>query len=127
DWSVMLECQFAAIALALATGGYAACLLTPDNPDPALRVGVGLATVALFFLLQAWGVKEQSWVMMAMTYGALLGLVIFWLAAATHFSWQRAWTEPVLPDGLGWSAVLKAVPYALWWLVIIETVALAAA
>jgi ethanolamine permease len=32
-------------------------------------------------------------------------------------------TKPLLPSG--WSGVLVAVPYALWWLVIIETVALA--
>jgi ethanolamine permease len=125
-WSMFLECQFATVATALATGGYVAFLLNPDDPQPAVRVVVGLATVGVFFLLQAWGVKEQSWVMMAMTYGAILGLVIFWAAAATHFSWQRVWPEPPLPEALGWSAVLKAVPYALWWLVIIETVALAA-
>jgi ethanolamine permease len=125
-WSMFLECQFAGIATAMATGGYVAFLLNPADPDPAVRVGVGLVTVAVFFLLQAWGVKEQSWVMMAMTYGAILGLVIFWVAAGTSFSWQRVWPDPVLPAGLGWSAVLLAVPYALWWLVIIETVALAA-
>lgn len=125
-WSMLLECQFATIATALATGGYIAFLVNPDNPDPAVRVAVGLATAVVFFLLQAWGVKEQSWVMMAMTYGAILGLVIFWCAAATHFDWQRTWPDPVLPPDAGWSAVLKAVPYALWWLVIIETVALAA-
>ena len=59
------------------------------------------------------------------------GLVIFWVAAATHFSWDRAWPDPVFPvneqgESKGWKAVLDAVPYALWWLVIIETVALAA-
>jgi ethanolamine permease len=125
-WSMFLECQFATIATALATGGYVSFLLNPDHPDPRVRVAVGLATVAVFFLLQAWGVKEQSWAMMLMTYGAILGLVIFWVAAATNFSWHRVWPDPVLPADLGWSAVLKAVPYALWWLVIIETVALAA-
>jgi ethanolamine permease len=125
-WSMFLECQFATIATALATGGYVSFLLNPDHPDPIVRIVVGLVTVAVFFLLQAWGVKEQSWVMMAMTYGAILGLVIFWVAAATNFSWQRVWPDPVLPADLGWSAVLKALPYALWWLVIIETVALAA-
>jgi len=46
---------------------------------------------------------------------------------ATHFSWDRVWPrEHLLPAGLGWKAVLGAVPYALWWLVMIETVALAA-
>lgn len=125
-WSMFLECQFATIATALATGGYVAFLLNRADPDPNVRVAVGLATAAIFFLLQAWGVKEQSWAMMAMTYGAIFGLVIFWVTAGTHFSWQRVWTDPVLPEDPGWSAVLKAVPYALWWLVMIETVALAA-
>src|SRR5207248_3825058 len=81
------------------------------------------------FLLHTLGVKEQSWVMVVMTYGAILGLVIFWIAAATNFSWERVWPHPILPakgPSQGWKAVLYAVPYALWWLVIIETVALAA-
>jgi ethanolamine permease len=126
-WSMFLECQFATIATALATGGYIAFLLNPDGPtDPTVEVWAALATVGIFFVLHAWGVKEQSWVMVVMTYGAILGLVIFWAAAATHFSWQRVWTDPLLPSEKGWKAVLDAVPYALWWLVIIETVALAA-
>jgi ethanolamine permease len=127
-WSMLLECLFAGIATVLATGGCVAFLLQGviDVPGPVVRVVVGLATVVIFFLLQAWGVKEQSWVMIAMTYGAILGLVVFWIVAATHFSWQRVWPDPVLPAKEGWQAVLKAVPYALWWLVMIETVALAA-
>ncbi len=127
-WSMLLECLFAGIATALATGGCVAFLVGQflDVPEPVVRLVVGLATVAVFFFLQAWGVKEQSWAMLAMTYGAIVGLVIFWVVAATHFSWRRVWTDPVLPAALGWRAVLQAVPYALWWLVMIETVALAA-
>src|SRR5207248_4781462 len=60
------------------------------------------------------------------TYGAILGLVIFWCLAAGNFRWDRLWTDPLLPAAKGWRAVLDAVPFALWWLVIIETVALAA-
>src|SRR5262249_23762196 len=71
------------------------------------------------------GVQEQSRAMMIMTWGAIIGLVIFWCAAATDLTWQKAWPDPVLPKK-GWKAVLEAVPFALWWLVIIETVALAA-
>src|SRR5437868_8961222 len=52
-WSMLLECQFATIATALATGGYVAFLLNPAQPEPAVRVGVGLATALVFFLLQA--------------------------------------------------------------------------
>jgi ethanolamine permease len=125
-WSMFLECQFATIATALATGGYIAFLINPDEPSPEVQTWAALITVVLFFLIQAWGVKEQSRAMLLMTYGAILGLVIFWAVAATSFSAERVWTSPVLPEAKGWKAVLDAVPYALWWLVMIETVALAA-
>ncbi|MBI1917367.1 MAG: amino acid permease [Planctomycetes bacterium] len=132
-WSMFLECQFATIATALATGGYIAFLVNPADPGPVVAVWAALGTIVLFFLLHTWGVKEQSWVMVVMTYGAILGLVIFWIAAATDFSWKGVWPEqlfdPREPYGgsksKGWKSVLDAVPYALWWLVIIETVALA--
>jgi ethanolamine permease len=125
-WSMLLECLFAAIGTALAAGGYIAFLVNPDNPDPTIKVVAGLVAVAVFFVLQAWGVKEQSRVMVIMTYGALAGLVLFWIAAATHFSWPRAWPRADLLSGKGWRATLDAVPFALWWLVMIETVALSA-
>jgi len=125
-WSMLLECQFAAVGTAMAAGGYIAFLLNPDEPSLNAQIWSALATIGLFFLLQAWGVKEQSWAMVIMTYGALLGLIIFWGAAATNFSWERVWPRHDLLSGKGWRAVLDAVPYALWWLVMIETVALAA-
>src|SRR5262249_41817205 len=40
--------------------------------------------------------------------------------------WERVWPRHDLLFDKGWKAVLDAVPYALWWLVMIETVALAA-
>jgi ethanolamine permease len=125
-WSMFLECLFAAVGTALAVGGYVAFLVNPDRPDPVIKVAAGLATAALFFALQARGVKEQSRAMVVMTYAALAGLVLFWALAATHFSWGRAWPRGDLLPGKGWRAVLDAVPYALWWLVMIETVALSA-
>jgi ethanolamine permease len=123
---MVLECQFAAIATVLAIGGYVAFLINPDHPDDGIKVVAGLAALVIFFLIHAWGVREQSTAMTWMTIAAILGLVIFFVAAATHFSWQRIWTNPLLPAEKGWKAVLDAVPYALWWLVIIEAVALAA-
>ena len=110
-WSMFLECQFATIATALATGGYVAFLFDPDAPSSTVATWAALATVLIFFLLQVWGVKEQSLAMIIMTYGAIVGLVIFWVAAGTNFSWDRVWTNPVLPAAKGWHAVLDAVPY----------------
>src|SRR5262245_23173060 len=57
-WSMFLECQFATIATALATGGYIAFLLNPKDPDSTIAVWAALATVIIFFILQTLGVKE---------------------------------------------------------------------
>src|SRR5262249_24375558 len=59
-------------------------------------------------------------------YAAILGLVIYWVVAGSSFSRDRAWPRADLLAGKGWKAVLDAIPYALWWLIIIEGVALAA-
>src|SRR5437016_8272501 len=48
-WSMFLECQFATIATALATGGYIAFLVNPAEPDPTVRVCAALGTVLVFF------------------------------------------------------------------------------
>jgi ethanolamine permease len=125
-WSMLLECLFAAISTALAAGGYIAFLIHQKDPNPVVKVVAGVAAVVIFFVLQARGVKEQSRVMVLMTYGAVAGLVVFWVVAATNFSWDRVWPRGNLLGSKGWRAVLDAVPYALWWLVMIETVALAA-
>ena len=59
-----------------------------------------------------------------MTYGAIVGLVWFWIACIPGRPTGAHLHEPLLTDG--WAGVLKAIPYAIWWLVMIETVALAA-
>src|SRR5438445_11674394 len=78
-WSMYLECQFATIATALATGGYVAFLINPEKPDDVVAAWAALATVVIFFLLHTLGVQEQSWAMIVMTYGAILGLFVFWI------------------------------------------------
>ena len=124
-WSMFLECQFATIATALATGGYVAFLFNPDAPSHVVQLIAGLGTVLVFLALHVMGVRLQSKVMIFMTYGAIGGLFLFWGLAATNFSWDRIWTKPLLPADLGWISVLNAIPYCLWWLVIIETVSVA--
>lgn len=125
-WSMFLECLFGGVATALASGKYVAFLLDPDAPDPHVAVAVGLSVVVVFFLLQVRGVKEQARALTVMTWVGLVGLVIFWVAALTNFSWERFWAAPPIPAEKGWGAVLDAIPFALWWLIIIEAAALAA-
>jgi ethanolamine permease len=125
-WSMLLECFFGGVATALAGGNYVAFLLDHDQPSATVTVVAGLAIVFVFFLLQTWGVPEQAWALVFMTFGALLALAVFWIVAGMNFSWERAWPSPPLPPGRGWRAVVDAVPWALWWLIIIEGAALAA-
>src|SRR5262249_18420787 len=51
-WSMFLECQFAAIAAALASGGYISYLIAyPEEPSTTVRLLASLATVVIFFAL----------------------------------------------------------------------------
>jgi ethanolamine permease len=126
-WSMFLECLFATIGTAIATGGYIYFilgLLFPQLPKAEVTTVAGLATVALFAVLQWIGAKEQARLMEWMTYGAIFALVWFWIACIPGVDLNRIFTEPILIHG--WTGVIKAIPYAIWWLVIIESVALAA-
>jgi len=123
-WSMFLECLFATIGTGLAAGGYIAFLINPEHPDRRATTGCAIVCALVFFVIQYSGVKQQAVIMLWLTYAAIAALVWFWLGAAPGVSLERVFTRPLLPSG--WSGVLGAVPYALWWLVIIETVALAA-
>ena len=125
-WSMFLEALFATVGTALATGGYiyfVLHLLFPDIDQRLTTTGSALATVALFAFVQWVGARAQARAMEWMTYGAIVGLVWFWVACLPGVRLDRIVTEPLLTHG--WVGVLKAIPYAIWWLVMIETVALA--
>ena len=122
-WSMFLESLFATIGTALATGGYIAFLLDPRHPSATVTTVSAVSCAVLFFIIQYQGVKEQAVIMLWLTYAAIFVLVWFWIACIPGVSMARILTQPLLLGG--WAGVLGSVPYALWWLVIIETVALA--
>ena len=111
-WLMLLECLFGMIATALASGWYIAVLCNPEQPEskPAIIIAAGLATVVLFFLLQAWGVKEQSRALVLMTYAAIVGLIVYWGVSTTNFAAERIWTCRSWRQRL--RGVLDAAPYA---------------
>jgi ethanolamine permease len=138
-WSMFLESLFATVGTALATGKYIyfvvslvadphfgdSLVLDPEQAmaNSALVTTIaGLITVGVFAAVQWLGAREQAKIMEWMTYGAILGLVWFWVACIPGVRWERI-INPGLPHG--WAGVLKAIPFAIWFLVMIETVALA--
>lgn len=122
-WSFFLECLFATIGTGLATGAYVAFLFNSNSPSLFWTTIFSILTVIVFFFIQAFGAKEQAIIMLWLTYAAIAALVWFWLASEPGWASSNIVTQPLLPQG--WKGVLGAVPFALWFLVIIETVALA--
>lgn len=149
-WSMFLESLFAMIGTAIASGGavfFLIDLIAPEIPKSlaigaglvdssataselrgaarlATTTGFGLITIFLFAAVQWIGAKEQARVMEWITYGAIAGLVWFWIACIPGIDVGRIYTKPILVNGF--TGIVKAIPFAIWWLVIIETVALAA-
>lgn len=123
-WSMFLEMLFATITVGLGVGGYASFILNPDAPSPMVATGCAVGVTLVFLVLQLWGVKEQGTVMVWLTNVAIVILVGFFVAVAPAVKMERVLTDTLLPNG--WKGVLQAVPYALWLLVCIEMVALAA-
>jgi ethanolamine permease len=125
-WSMFLEALFATIGTALATGGYIffiTDLIAPGVDRPVVTTLAGLGTVAIFAFVQWLGAGAQAKVTEWMTYGAIVVLIWFWIACLPGVRLERILTEPLLNKG--WTGVFRAIPFAIWWLVMIETVALA--
>lgn len=122
-WSMFLESLFATIGTGLAAGSYISFLINPEHPSRLIGTISAIVCALVFLAVQYAGVKEQAALTMWMTSAAIIALVWFWFAAIPGVSLDRVLTKPLLPGG--WSGVLAAIPYALWWLVIIEAVALA--
>jgi ethanolamine permease len=127
-WSMFLESLFATIGTAIATGGYIYFVIsllveTSEGHKQLITMYAGLLTVLVFAVIQWIGAREQAKIMEWMTYAAIVGLIWFWLACIPGVDLDRIWTKPLLVNG--WAGAIKAIPYAIWWLVMIETVALA--
>jgi ethanolamine permease len=126
-WSMFLEALFATVGTAIATGGYIYFLmdLLVEGVDKSITAtAAGLVTVVLFAAIQWVGVREQAKIMEWLTYGAIVGLVWFWIACVPGIELSRIFTGPELWTPNWWGGVVKAIPFAIWWLVMIETVAL---
>jgi len=117
--SCLIEFVFAPPAIALAVGGYINFLI------PSVPTLVAAVIAFLFFIfINYLGMKTSAMVELVVTVIALVGLVIFWVAAAPHFSMARVMTAPLLPFGM--KGVMAAVPFAIWFYLAIEGGAMAA-
>ena len=85
----------------------------------------------IFVGINIWGVAATFRVTVAATLLALAILLVFWIGAIPHFSWDLALNIPPAPGQspwlpFGWGGMFYALPFAVWFFLAIEQVPLAA-
>jgi len=117
--SCLIEFVFAPPAIALAVGGYI------HNMVPSVSAMAATIFAFLFFILINYiGMKTSARFELIVTIVALAGLVLYWILALPHFEMSRVLADPILPQG--YSGVLAAVPFAIWFFLAIEGGAMSA-
>ncbi len=115
----LVEFVLAAAAIARAIGGYLNFRL-PGLPIDAVALGAFVVFVALNLL----GVSLAAKLELVITAVATFELLLFMGLTAGHVDSARILSQPLLPHG--WSGVLAAVPFAIWFYLAIEGVAMSA-
>lgn len=86
---------------------------------------------AVFVGLNIWGVELTFRFTVVITALALAILVVFWIGALPHFSFEQAFDVPPDPGETrflphGFQGVIDALPFAMWFYLAIEQLPLAA-
>ena len=112
-------------------GGYMGAvfnsLLGVDIPAPVWW----LIFYALFVGLNIVGVEVAFRFSVLITFLALAILLVFWVGAIPHFSWDAALNIAPVDDNsrflpYGWGGIAQALPFAIWFYLAIEQLPLAA-
>lgn len=128
--SCLIEFLFAPPAIALAVGGYIHNMIPIIPAIPATIVAF-----VLFVFINFLGMHTSAVFELIVTIVALVGLCIFWGAAAPHFS-MDSFLQPLTEnngfEGFlqyipgGWTGVMASVPFAIWFYLALEGGAMAA-
>ncbi|GAB3173543.1 ethanolamine permease [Telluribacter humicola] len=110
-----IEFLFAPPAIAAGIGAYLNLFLPQLSPT-AIAIGVYL----LFTLLNVWGTHIAATFELVVTVVAVAGLLLFAGIALPEMS-TTTLTENSLPNG--WTGVLAAIPFAIWFFLGIEGLA----
>ena len=114
----LAEFLLAAPAIALALGAYLHFLY------PAFDVTyTAIGCYLLFTIINLFGIKESAIFTLIVTLMAILGLLLYMGAVAPHFSMDN-FLHNKLP--FGWKGIFAALPFAIWFYLAIEGVAMVA-
>ena len=117
-FATLIEFLLAAPAIAFALGAYMHFLY------PALDITyTAIASYILFTIINLLGIKESAVFTLIVTLIAVAGLLIYMGATATYFDTGQ-FMQNNLP--FGWKGVFAALPFAIWFYLAIEGVAMVA-
>ncbi|MCF2516673.1 ethanolamine permease [Dyadobacter sp. CY351] len=117
-YATLVEFLVTPPAIAFALGSYTHFLY------PSLEVlDVAFACYVIFILINLLGIKESAMFSLVVTLLAVGELLIYIGIVAPHFSYETFVTEPM---PFGWPGVFAALPFAIWFYLAIEGVAMVA-
>ncbi|MCF0061070.1 ethanolamine permease [Dyadobacter chenwenxiniae] len=117
-YATLVEFLVTPPAIAFALGSYTHFLY------PSLGVlDVAFACYVIFILINLLGIKESAMFSLVVTLLAVGELLIYIGIVAPHFSYKTFVTEPM---PFGWPGVFAALPFAIWFYLAIEGVAMVA-
>jgi ethanolamine permease len=117
-YATLVEFLLAPPAIAFALGSYVHFL------HPALPVlPVAIGCFVLFTIINLLGIKESALFSLVVTLLAVAELLLFMGIVAPAFQWQH-FKQDAMP--FGWKGVFAALPFAIWFYLAIEGVAMVA-
>lgn len=117
-YATLIEFLITPPAIAFALGSYSHFLY------PSLQVlEVALACYVIFIVINLLGIKESAFFSLVVTILAVAELLIYIGIVAPHFSYETFVSEPM---PFGWPGVFAALPFAIWFYLAIEGVAMVA-
>jgi ethanolamine permease len=117
-YATLVEFLVTPPAIAFALGSYTHFLY------PSLEVlDVAFACYVIFILINLLGIKESAMFSLVVTLLAVAELLVYIGIVAPHFSYETFVTDPM---PFGWPGVFAALPFAIWFYLAIEGVAMVA-
>ena len=117
-YATLVEFLLAPPAVAFALGSYMHFL---HPAIPVLPVAIGCYVV--FTIINMLGIKESAMFSLIVTLLAVTELLVFMGIVAPAFKWEN-FKQDAMP--FGWGGVFAAIPFAIWFYLAIEGVAMVA-
>ncbi|PIQ25634.1 ethanolamine permease [bacterium (Candidatus Blackallbacteria) CG17_big_fil_post_rev_8_21_14_2_50_48_46] len=129
-FATLIEFVFAPPAIALGIGAYLEFIATtfglalPPLLSMEPRVWIALLAFALFIGINLRGIKEAVTLELVVTLLAIFVLLVFYAITLPHLKFTQLLQPPLFEKG--WGGVFSALPFAIWFYLCIEGVAMSA-